>query len=195
MKSPMLRNRFDAWRLLRQSGASERLLLHAQLVGEAAERLIAAYGALGLDVDASLIELGAALHDAGKIEHPQELDGPGCLHEQAGEILLLGKGVPPGLARCCVSHAKWQGAGVSFEERSVALADKLWKGQREAALELHIIDQAASRLGLGRWDVFARLDSVFEAIADDGAARLERSRPSRPTAPPQASAPTQPPQA
>jgi len=172
----MLSNRFDAWRLLRQLGASGPLLLHLQLVGEAARRLVTAYGELGIDFNANLIELGAALHDAGKIEFPQELSGPGSRHELAGEALLLGHGVPPEVARCCVSHAQWQGEGVSFEERSVALADRLWKGQRDSALELCIIDEAASRLGVGRWDVFARLDSVFEEIADEGAARLERSR-------------------
>jgi hypothetical protein len=172
----MLRNRTDAYRLLRELGAPERLLLHLQLVGEAAEQLVSMYGALGIEFNASLIELGVAVHDAGKIEYPEELDGPGSRHEPAGEILLLANGVQPEVARCCVSHAAWQGAGVSFEERSVALADKLWKGKREEALELRIIDDVASRLGVGRWEMFAQLDSIFEEIAGGGIARLERSR-------------------
>jgi hypothetical protein len=172
----MLRNRSDAYRLLRDLGAPKRLLVHVQLVGEAAERLIRAYVELGINVDGSLIELGVAVHDAGKIQHPEELNAPGAMHEPAGEVLLLAHGVQPEVARCCISHAKWQDAGVSFEERSVALADKLWKGKREETLELCIIDEVASKLRVDRWDVFAQLDSVFEEIAAGGTGRLERSR-------------------
>jgi hypothetical protein len=172
----MLRDRTDAYRLLRELGAPRRLLLHVELVGEAAERLMQAYAELGVDFDASIIELGVAVHDAGKIKYPEELNGPGSMHEPAGEALLLANGVQPEVARCCVSHAKWQDADVSFEERSVALADKLWKGKREEALELCVIDEVASRLRVDRWTVFAQLDSVFEEVAAGGMDRLERSR-------------------
>jgi hypothetical protein len=65
-------NRNDAYNLLCQLGASERLLRHAELVGEAADSLIVVYRELGVEFDASLIELGAAIHDAGKIVHPEE---------------------------------------------------------------------------------------------------------------------------
>lgn len=174
--TPTLNNRSDAYRLLKDLGAPERLLVHVVLVGEAADRLIQAYAELGVGFDANLVELGVALHDAGKILHPEELDAPGARHEHAGEALLLAHGVPPRVARCCVSHAAWKEKNVSFEERSVALADKLWKGKREEALELGIIDEAASRLDTGRWDVFTRLDAVFEEIAAAGPERLERSR-------------------
>jgi hypothetical protein len=172
----MLRDRSDAYRLLRELGAPERLLVHVQLVGEAAERLMQVYAELGIDFDASLIELGVAVHDAGKIQYPEELNAPGAKHEPAGEALLLAHGVQPEVARCCVSHAKWQDAGVSFEERSVALADKLWKGKREEALELCIVDEVAFKLHVGRWDVFTQLDGAFEEIAAGGTGRLERSR-------------------
>jgi hypothetical protein len=74
-----------------------------------------------------------------------------------------------------VSLSKWQDADVSFEERSVALADKLWKGKRVEALELCIIDEVASRLRVSRWDVFAQLDAAFEGVASGGPERLERS--------------------
>lgn len=134
------------------------------------------YAKLGVRFDAKLIELGVAIHDAGKIQHQQELDVPGSLHEPAGETLLLSHGVQPEVARCCITHAAWQGQNVSLEERSVALADKLWKGKREEALELSVVDEVASRLGVGRWEVFEPLDSVFEEIASDQTARLHRSR-------------------
>lgn len=91
--------------------------------------------------------------------------------------LLLANGVQPEVAQCCISHAAWKSDGVSFEERPVALADKLWKGKREADLELAVIDEIAHRLGCDRWDVFAQMDSVFEEIAVSGSERLQRSRP------------------
>lgn len=171
----MLRNRADAAAMLRALGAGEHLLRHLQLVGEAADALMAVYRGLHLRFDAHLIELGVALHDAGKIVHPEELDGPGSRHEPAGQALMLANGVAPALARCCVSHAAWQEPGNSFEELSVALADKLWKGKREEALELLVIDMIAAQRGQARWDVFTTLDSAFEEIAAGGSKRLRRS--------------------
>lgn len=171
----MLRDRSDAYRLLSELGAPERLLVHVRLVGEAAELLMQEYIELGVKFDARLIELGVAVHDAGKITYPDELSASGSLHEPAGEALLLAHGVQPEVARCCVSLARWQDADVSFEERSVALADKLWKGKRVEALELCIIDEVATRLRVSRWHVFAQLDAVFEGIAAGGTERLGRS--------------------
>ena len=100
------------------------MLTHVKLVGEAAEILINKYEEMHLPFDASLIRLGVAMHDAGKILHPQELDGPGSLHEPAGEKMLLARGVDSAIARCCVSHAQWRQSGLSLEELSIALADK-----------------------------------------------------------------------
>jgi hypothetical protein len=80
------------------------------------------------------------------------------------------------VARFCTSHAAWNLPEVSMEERVVALADKPWKGKRDADLELNVIDEVANRLGVSRWDVFDSLDSTFENIAAAGAERLEQSR-------------------
>ena len=172
----MLTDRHDAYRLLCRLGAPERLLRHVQLVGEAADALIRAYRRLGLRFDARLIELGVAVHDAGKIGFPEELDGPGAQHERAGMALMLSHGVDAAVARCCVSHAAWDEPCVTFEEQTVALADKLWKGKRETELELMVIDEAANRLGVTRWEIFERLDTVFEEIAAGADGRLARSR-------------------
>jgi hypothetical protein len=175
MQEGALANRYDVYNLLRQLGAPERLLRHAQLVGEAADSLIKVYRELGVEFDVSVIELGAAIHDAGKIVHPEELSGPGSRHEGAGQALVLKHGVRPEVAKCCISHAAWRNPDVTFEERTVALADKLWKGKRDTDLELVIIDEAAIRLGVGRWDVFARLDLAFEGIAASADERLRQS--------------------
>jgi len=63
----MLQSRDDAYRLL---SAPPCLIRHLQLVGEAADALVAAYQALGLAFDLRRIELGVAVHDAGKIAYP-----------------------------------------------------------------------------------------------------------------------------
>ena len=146
------------------------------MVGEAAEDVLDALRPLGLDIREDLVRLGVAVHDAGKIVHPDELDGAGDAHEAAGERLLLEAGVRPEVARCCLSHARYESLPVSFEELLVALSDKLWKGARVEALELRVIDAAAAALGRGRWDLFDALDTAFERIAAQGDRRLARSR-------------------
>ncbi|MEY4561482.1 MAG: hypothetical protein RLZZ618_759 [Pseudomonadota bacterium] len=170
-----LKNRHDAYRLLQELGAPTHLIRHLQLVGEAADELMAELQKLELKFDSFLVELGAAVHDAGKIMHPSELHSPGSLHEPAGQALLLSHGVQANVARCCITHADWARSDVSFEERLVALADKLWKGKREPELELLVVDGAALLLGRDRWDLFTQLDAGFEVIASRGSDRLERS--------------------
>jgi hypothetical protein len=147
------------------------------LVGEAGELLLDALAAQGVSLDAELVRVGVVLHDAGKVLHPAELEHAGADHEPAGEALLLKHGVSPAVARICVSHARWSTLeAVSFEELVVALADTLWKGVRKPELEERVVGEAAQRAGKDRWLLFIDLDTAFERIAADGAARLERSR-------------------
>lgn len=125
-----LRTVQQAYSLLHSLGAPSALLAHAQLVGEAGEVLLESLDSLGIDVNRSLVRLGIAVHDAGKIEFPHELSGHGAEHEAAGEALMLQHGVQPEVARSCLSHARFASMDVSLEELIVALADKLWKGKR-----------------------------------------------------------------
>jgi hypothetical protein len=155
------------------------LVTHAELVGEAGEALIRELQRMGVRFDLDLVRLGVALHDAGKILHPEELDRPGSEHEPDGERLLLEHGVDPKVARCCMSHARWQTMECSLEELLVALSDKLWKGARIPELEGRVTEAVAARLGKGAWDVFVELDTCFEEIASGGNDRLTRSRRSR----------------
>jgi hypothetical protein len=166
----------DANLLLTRLGAPPRLLRHVALVGEAGERLLELADNLQIPIQAGLVRVGIVLHDAGKILVSAELDAPGGEHEPRGQELLLKHGVSPAVARICLSHARWSEMSVSLEELLVALSDKLWKGVRNAQLEERVINEAAKALKRDRWDLFVQLDSVFEDIAADGAARLERSR-------------------
>ena len=116
------------------------------------------------------------LHDAGKILIPGELCGDGAEHEPAGEKLLLAQGLDPALARCCLSHARWASMPCSLEELLVALADSLWKGKRDSALEKQAIQAISDRVGNDFWDLYIELDSCFESIAANGTTRLMRSQ-------------------
>lgn len=165
----------DATTLLQQLGAPARLLRHVELVGEAAEALLAVLAEHTVPLDATFVRAGVVLHDVGKTLHPAELAASGARHEAAGEQLLLRNGVAPALARVCVSHAAWRTADVKLEERVVALADKLWKGARVAELETMVLDGAAARLGVDRWQLFVAFDDAFERIAAGGDERLARA--------------------
>jgi hypothetical protein len=79
----ILKDRSEAYDLLSELGATNRLVLHAHLVGQAADPLVLRLQALGVSCDVRLTEIGAVLHDVGKVRHPQELSEPGSPHEQA----------------------------------------------------------------------------------------------------------------
>jgi len=161
--------------ILAKLGTPPRLLRHTVLVGEAADLLVDTLTKLGLPLDAHFVRLGVVFHDAGKIEHPEELARLGRDHEPSGQALLLAAGVDAALARCCISHARWADMEVSLEELVVALADTLWKGKRNETLERRVVEGVATRLGRPLWDVFVPLDTLFEDIAAGGAGRLARS--------------------
>ncbi|MCO7225954.1 HD domain-containing protein [Pleionea sp. CnH1-48] len=172
----MLNNKEEAYQLLSSLGAPKALLLHVQLVGEAADILLSECAKLQVPLDQQLVEVGVAIHDAGKILHSNELKEKGGEHEPAGERLMLSNGASVEQARCCLSHARYQEMFVSLEELLIALADKLWKGKRVEELELRVIDKIAKTLDKTRWDIFEQLDNCFESIAADGLERLARSR-------------------
>lgn len=171
----MIKTKPEANQLLQALGASKRLLVHHQLVGEAVEELLDSLAPLDLNIQVDLVRLGASIHDAGKILYPGELTTPGNQHEPVGEQMLLEVGVQPEIARCCLSHARYESMEVCLEELLVALSDKLWKGKRVAKLELRVIDEIATALGKTRWDVYLDLDECFEKIAANGDHRLAQS--------------------
>jgi hypothetical protein len=171
----MLKSPQDAYELLIALGAPKRLIVHLQLVGEAADELLERMRSLGIEIDDDVVRLGAAVHDAGKINHANELEADGSEHEAAGEKLLLEAGVQPAIARFCISHARYECMDLSLEELLVALSDKLWKGKRINSLELRVVDKVAMILHKDRWNVFSELDDCFEQIAAKGDLRLARS--------------------
>jgi hypothetical protein len=174
VKTIELSSAADAIRLLERLGAPAELLTHARIVSETAEELIDGLveaGAKGIARDEVLLR--AALHDAGKIVEPAELHVPGSRHEAAGEALLLEHGVAPALARICRSHARWdQLDDVSSSELLAALADKLWRGKRDEALE-HLVANDFVRGETDWFRTYTRYLDVFERVAEAGGRRLE----------------------
>jgi hypothetical protein len=168
-------SRAEAMRLLADVGAPPRFLRHAELVGEAAEDLLAGLAKLNIPLDGEFVRVGVVLHDAGKAVHRDELDSPGSSHEPTGERLLLQRGATDDVARVCRSHAQWRDVAETFEELVIALADKLWKGARVTELEELVIDRAAATAGRDRWELFTHLDAVFERVAAGADGRLARS--------------------
>lgn len=171
----MLRTLDDALALLARLGAPAHLLRHHALVAEAAAQLTAGLSAYSPSFDAEEVLLGAALHDAGKIQHPAEMRGPGALHEEAGRALLEAEGYRC-IARFCVSHGQWDDDALPLEDLLVALADKLWKGKRVAELEERVVASIAGHAGEPQWQVLTRVDPVFESVADLADGRLARSQ-------------------
>ena len=165
----------DAFTLLADLGAPPHLIRHHELVVEAAQSLLRGLSTFAAPYDANTVLLGAAVHDAGKIEFPDEMHGSGHRHEPAGHALLVARGLPT-LARFCVSHADWAHHDVPLEDLLVALADKLWKGKRVPELESRIVARLAASSDANYWNTFMTADTVFEHVASDGEARLLRSR-------------------
>jgi hypothetical protein len=164
----------DALALLRSLGASAWLVKHHELVVEAAALICDALEQdLGLRFDRATVLLGASLHDAGKIVHPEEMSGGGSQHEAAGQELLARSGVRAEIARFCVTHASWETDRI--EDALVALADKLWKGKRDDALESYLVTLIAARTEQAAWRVYSRFEALCDAVAADGPERLSRS--------------------
>jgi hypothetical protein len=146
--------------LLADLDAPARLGAHLRLVHDVAWSLTDALGRRrpALPFDTTAVLFGAATHDVGKVEHPEELFGPGRRHELAGQRLLLRYGVPSHLARFAATHGSWADPERGLEDRLVSLADQVWKGRREESLEALVgpdLDGILARLAAGAADRLA----------------------------------------
>jgi hypothetical protein len=176
MQNPYVPVSIDAaLALLQAIGATPRLFIHCKIVAGVALLLSQAITELGIPHDGALVIIGAALHDAGKIVHPEELDGPGNAHEPAGETLLLGHGVSPEVARISRTHGSCT-SGMKLEELLVGAADSLWKGVRNDRLETLVVEEIARRLHRNHWQVFLDVDPLFERLAAGSDERLVLAR-------------------
>jgi putative nucleotidyltransferase with HDIG domain len=162
-------------RLLSALGASPRLVAHLTLVHDVACILVARLDARWPDLayDREAVRLGAAVHDIGKVEHPEELTQPGHLHEAAGEALLRAHGFSAELARFARTHGQWAGEPrPGLEDLLVALADNWWRGRRDERLEAAVCRQIADQAREPEWPVFLALDDLAAGITRESDRRL-----------------------
>ena len=94
--------------------APPRLVRHLQVVHASALMLVDGLARCFPDLafDRQRVLLGAAIHDLGKVLHPEEIQGPGHLHEINGPGLLEHHGLEASLARFARTHAEWDGEGI-----------------------------------------------------------------------------------
>ncbi|MFG2043204.1 HD domain-containing protein [Dactylosporangium sp. NPDC048998] len=157
--------------LLRAVGAPPRLGAHLRAVHDVAVEILDWLGD-DVAVDREAVLFGAATHDIGKVRFPGELSGAGAEHEPAGEALLRSLGVEDRLARFAAVHGRWDRGDATVEELLVTLADKVWKGRREAGLEQKIAEILAAATDEPVWAAFMRLDDELTRIADGADDRL-----------------------
>lgn len=163
----------EAQQLCHELKAPARLVAHLRLVHDVACQIVVGleekFSTLTFDSDA--VGFGAAIHDLGKVLHPDELTGPGKRHEDDGPGLLEDYGVPSELARFARTHGTWNEESL-LEDLLVALSDAVWKGQRIEDLEELVVRRIAEQTDQEKWAVFSGLDSLLEEIASEGQARL-----------------------
>lgn len=151
------------------------LLAHLVLVHDTAFHLVEAIGAnwSGLVFDTQLVLLGAALHDIGKVRHPEEMSAPGSRHHEAGFALLQELGMDAAQARFARTHGAWRREeALTLEDLIVALADVIWAGGRERELEDMVAEALNAIDGRELWQTFLDLDDILTKLTQDAELRL-----------------------
>lgn len=139
-----------------QVGCPHHIIEHCQNVTKIALRIASVFNEKGYDVDLSLIEAGAMLHDIGRSK-THEID-----HAAVGGILVRELGIHESVAKIVDRHI---GAGIpedealelglppghyvpeTLEEKIVCYADKLIAGRMVVDISV-TIDQFAEKHGV-----------------------------------------------
>ena len=161
--------------LLEKAKAPPMLRAHLALVHDAAVTLTECISALWpeLEYDPEAVRMGAATHDIGKVVFPDEMTGPGRHHEAVGAGVLADCGFPERFARFTRTHGRWrQEQDAPLEDLLVALADTLWKGERDDELEDRCCRTIARMCGLDPWRVSLRFYEMTEQVAEGAEERL-----------------------
>ena len=168
-----LPTREQALRIMRETGCSQPVINHCLIVTGVAMRLAEAFNRRGFDVDLSLVEAGALMHDLGRSRtHKVE-------HGAIGGQLARRIGLPEPLARIIERHV---GAGITadeagkiglsggsyvpetLEEKIVAYADKLIEGDRPVDIEV-TVEKFARELG-GNHPALDRMRALHDEIVN-----------------------------
>jgi len=155
-------------RILQLLSPHPRLFAHLVLVHDAACTLIDRISTEFPEAyfHSELVEFGAAIHDIGKTNHPEELNQSGKHeHQSSGLELLQSIGIPYERARFAWTHGNYSGEQVALEDLIVALADKCWKGKRVEELELRIAEFLSTATSRPAWDCYAKLDEIIQDLS------------------------------
>jgi putative nucleotidyltransferase with HDIG domain len=166
----------EAVRICERLSAPPRLVAHLVLVHDTAciliDRIAAEFPEAHFDPD--LVRFGAALHDIGKILHPNELTESGKnKHQRSGVELLQSLGIPKKRARFAWTHSNWTDTEqITLEDLLVALADKTWKGKRIDALESLTADLLSTSTARPKSDCYAKLVEIIQSLSQHADKKL-----------------------
>jgi putative nucleotidyltransferase with HDIG domain len=157
----------DVAALLTQHHAPPRLIAHLIVTHHTAGLLISAFRTQwpALVFDTYLVQMGAALHDIGKLRIRPELVSSGKQHEQAGYELLLETGMDPQIARFARTHsARTSESHMDIEDLLVGMADQCALTRRDRGIEDMMVRRLSARLTEPSWEVFTQLDTILTGI-------------------------------
>jgi len=121
--------RAEALALLRKVGLPQHIIDHCIAVAERALEIAKQIVAAGHKVDLELVEIGAILHDIGRIkEH-------GLYHAAEGGRILRNFGYPESIARIAETHSLDGFWPETIEEKIVCVADKTVKGTQDVSVD------------------------------------------------------------
>ncbi|HSM54777.1 MAG TPA: HD domain-containing protein [Candidatus Sulfomarinibacteraceae bacterium] len=165
----------EAVAVIEALSVSPHLLAHLVLVHDVAARLVQGIQLRWPDLsfDADAVQFGAAVHDIGKVQHPEEMTGPGSKHHAAGVALLETHGMSSQRARFARTHATWERErDIRFEDLLVALADIVWAGGRNQKLEDAVTTHLAASEGSAVWEAYMGLDDILTQLSAQSDLRL-----------------------
>ncbi|MHA1265002.1 MAG: HDIG domain-containing metalloprotein [Candidatus Helarchaeota archaeon] len=132
--------RSTALSLLQQIGLPKHIIQHSIAVAEKALAIAQQLIDAGHSVNLKIVEIGALLHDIGRIE------AKGLPHASRGGHILRSYNYPDSIARIAETHSLNPTHPSTLEEKIVYYTDKIIKGTTEISVDLRFA-QWANRYG------------------------------------------------
>ena len=119
----------EALSLMRELDLPEHIVQHSIAVSEKAVEIAKRVQKAGHQVDIKVVEIGALLHDIGRIR------AKGIPHAEEGGKILRAEGYPEEIARIAETHSLNDSLPTTIEEKIVCYADKIIKGTQEMSVD------------------------------------------------------------
>lgn len=118
----------DALALLHESGLPDHIIQHSITVAEKAVEIAQKIRAAGHVVDIEVVELGALLHDIGRVQ------AQGLPHAAHGGKIIRQHGFSDAIAHIAETHSLNDLLPETIEEKIVCYTDKIIKGTQEMSV-------------------------------------------------------------